>query len=400
MKTLKTLLLALAPAVVLALGSVTLSGCGQSEAARIVAVDDRSVTVETATEGPKTHEVAPDAKITLDGKPAELDDLQPGDKVKVKTNQEGTLEGPQEFAVVIDAKRAEESPAGHEAERTAPADEAITPPQESGLNEPQPADENQPRSDESEPAAPAEEAVPAPQEPALNEPRAEEESQPSSDEAEPAAPADGLVPPPQESGANEPNATEEKESRSGDGAAASIRNDSPRDSQRGMSVVPGDAEKSGIRVRAPFVAVDINIGDDESAADDTPGRMSDVLGMAVKDTKGQQLGTVEDVVVGVKSGQIRYAALAFGGFLGIGDQLVAVPWESLKFQHNEQGDETYFLLDVDEKALGDFPRIESDKWPDHLTWEEKPDSESSPQLAPESKQDEPAEKAKSDPKVR
>jgi len=167
-----------------------------------------------------------------------------------------------------------------------------------------------------------------------------------------------------------------------------------------LLVLAADAERGGIRVRAPFVAVDINIGDKGRAADDTPGRMSDLLGMAVKDTKGQQLGTVEDVVVGTKSGQIRYAALSFGGFLGIGDQLVAVPWESLRFQHEEQGDENYFLLDADRKALGAFPRIESGKWPDHLVLEKKAESEASSRVAPELKQDEPAEKAKSDPDVR
>ena len=167
-----------------------------------------------------------------------------------------------------------------------------------------------------------------------------------------------------------------------------------------LLVLAADAERGGIRVRAPFVAVDINIGDKGRAADDTPGRMSDLLGMAVKDTKGQQLGTVEDVVVGTKSGQIRYAALSFGGFLGIGDQLVAVPWESLRFQHEEQGDENYFLLDADRKALGDFPRIESDKWPDHLVLEKKAESEASSRVAPELKQDEPAEKASSVPDVR
>lgn len=167
-----------------------------------------------------------------------------------------------------------------------------------------------------------------------------------------------------------------------------------------LLVLAADAEKGGIRVRAPFVAVDINVGGKGWAADDTPGRMSDLLGVAVKDAKGQPLGTVKDVVVGTTSGQIRYAALSFGGFLGIGDQLVAVPWESLRFQHDEQGDEKYFLLDADRKTLDGFPRIEPDKWPDHLALEKDEESEASLQVAPELRQDEPTEKAESDPEVR
>lgn len=106
MKTLTTLLLSIVPAAVLTLGSAMLSGCSQSEAARIVAVDGQSVTVETATEGPTTHEVAPDAKITLDGEPAELQDLQPGDEVQVTTHQEGSLEAPKEgMTVAITAEQ-------------------------------------------------------------------------------------------------------------------------------------------------------------------------------------------------------------------------------------------------------------------------------------------------------
>lgn len=206
MKTLTTLLLSIVPAAVLTLGSAMLSGCSQSEAARIVAVDGQSVTVETATEGPTTHEVAPDAKITLDGEPAELQDLQPGDEVQVTTHQEGSLEAPKEVAIVIDARRTEEDPAAGETEPPAPADQAVPPPQESGLNEPQAA----------------------------------EEDLPPSGQAEPAAPADESSPPPQESGLNEPQATENEESRSSDGAAANRPDDAPADVPQGLSMVPRD----------------------------------------------------------------------------------------------------------------------------------------------------------------
>jgi sporulation protein YlmC with PRC-barrel domain len=167
-----------------------------------------------------------------------------------------------------------------------------------------------------------------------------------------------------------------------------------------MLALTAGAERGGVHVRAPFVAVDINIGADGKATDDTPGRMSELLGMTVKNTKGQQLGTVEDIVIGTTSGQIRYAALSFGGFLGIGDQLVAVPWESLRFQHDVQRDEKYFLLDADRKALGDFPRIESNKWPDHLALGKTAESGASSGAVPELKPDKPVEKAKPEPEVR
>lgn len=162
-----------------------------------------------------------------------------------------------------------------------------------------------------------------------------------------------------------------------------------------LLVLAADEDKRDIRVRAPFVAVDISIGDQTRAADDTPGRMTDLLGMAIKDTKGERLGTLADAVIGTKSGRIRYAAISLGGFLGIGDRLVAVPWESLTFQHDQQGDEMYFLLDVDRKTLDGLPRIETDKWPEHLALEKDVQSGPSSRLVPELKQDEPAENAKS-----
>ena len=72
MKTLKTMLCGVVPAAVLALGSAMLSGCSRTEeAGRIVSIQGQRVTLETTQEGLRTHEVASDAKITLDGKHAD-----------------------------------------------------------------------------------------------------------------------------------------------------------------------------------------------------------------------------------------------------------------------------------------------------------------------------------------
>lgn len=149
MKTLKTLLSSILPVAVLALGSGMLSGCSPSEAARVVSVGDRSVTVKTAKEGPPViHEVAPDAKVTLDGKPAELTDLQPGDKVEVVTHPEDEPELPKEVAVAINAKRVGEPSAADKTDPTEPSDQVIARPREPGSNEPRPSEENQPRTNE------------------------------------------------------------------------------------------------------------------------------------------------------------------------------------------------------------------------------------------------------------
>src|SRR5687768_3742813 len=64
----------------------------------------------------------------------------------------------------------------------------------------------------------------------------------------------------------------------------------------------------------------------------TSFRSSELIGMEVRDRTGKDLGKIEDLVVELNSGDIRYAALSFGGFAGFGDKLFAVPWQSMTFK--------------------------------------------------------------------
>ncbi len=68
----------------------------------------------------------------------------------------------------------------------------------------------------------------------------------------------------------------------------------------------------------------------------------------------------------LESGQIAYAVLSFGGFLGIGDKLFAVPWKALELNSAERE----FILDVDKKTLENAPGFDKDNWPDMAdeTW--------------------------------
>ena len=55
-----------------------------------------------------------------------------------------------------------------------------------------------------------------------------------------------------------------------------------------------------------------------------------------------------------------YAVLSFGGFLGMGDKLFAIPFEALKFDTvNEK-----IILDVDKEILENAPGFDKDNWPD------------------------------------
>lgn len=91
-------------------------------------------------------------------------------------------------------------------------------------------------------------------------------------------------------------------------------------------------------------------------------RATNLVGMEVRNAQGENLGSISDLVLDVEKGQIRYAALSFGGILGIGDKLFAVPWNELKLMHDQDRD-GYFVLDVDKEKLKVAPGFDKSKWP-------------------------------------
>jgi hypothetical protein len=56
-----------------------------------------------------------------------------------------------------------------------------------------------------------------------------------------------------------------------------------------------------------------------------------VEGTAVYGTNDEKVGSIERVMIDKTSGRVSYAVLAFGGFLGIGDDHYPLPWASLKY---------------------------------------------------------------------
>lgn len=87
---------------------------------------------------------------------------------------------------------------------------------------------------------------------------------------------------------------------------------------------------------------------------------SDILGDRVRNRGGEDLGTIEEIMLDLEQGRIAYAVLSFGGFLGIGDKLFAVPWTALQTDRTEHE----FVLDVDRETLEKAPGFDKDDWPD------------------------------------
>jgi sporulation protein YlmC with PRC-barrel domain len=64
---------------------------------------------------------------------------------------------------------------------------------------------------------------------------------------------------------------------------------------------------------------------------------SRVKGTSVYNDKGDKIGTVEDIVLDKESNRIMFAALGFGGFLGMGEKYYPVPWSMLDYREDKDG---------------------------------------------------------------
>ena len=80
----------------------------------------------------------------------------------------------------------------------------------------------------------------------------------------------------------------------------------------------------------------------------------------VKNPSDEDLGKIEDIMLDERTGSVAYAVLSFGGFLGMGDKLFAIPWEELRL--DQEG--SRFILNVSEDALKDAPGFDKNDWPD------------------------------------
>jgi sporulation protein YlmC with PRC-barrel domain len=80
----------------------------------------------------------------------------------------------------------------------------------------------------------------------------------------------------------------------------------------------------------------------------------------VKNSKGEDLGDIREIMIDLEHGRVAYAVLSFGGFMGLGDKLFAVPWSSMKLDTRDHK----FVLDVPKERLERANGFDKDNWPD------------------------------------
>ena len=88
---------------------------------------------------------------------------------------------------------------------------------------------------------------------------------------------------------------------------------------------------------------------------------ADVEGTKVYNRQGEALGSIDDLVIDKLSGRVRYAALEFGGFLGMGTDRYPVPWSTLTYDTGKDG----FVVDIDKSTLENAPRYAEDARPEY-----------------------------------
>jgi hypothetical protein len=97
------------------------------------------------------------------------------------------------------------------------------------------------------------------------------------------------------------------------------------------------------------------------ATDETDRLISSdkAVGTAVYNRQGEHLGSVDNLMIDKYSGQVAYAVMSFGGFLGMGESYHPLPWRTLTYDTRKGG----YVVDIDRRRLETAPSYTSSTTP-------------------------------------
>jgi sporulation protein YlmC with PRC-barrel domain len=84
-----------------------------------------------------------------------------------------------------------------------------------------------------------------------------------------------------------------------------------------------------------------------------------VEGTAVYNNAGEKLGSIDDLMIDKRTGQVCYAVLEFGGFLGMGTDRYPIPWNVLKYDTTKSG----YTVPLDKTKLENAPKYRPEEVP-------------------------------------
>ena len=81
-----------------------------------------------------------------------------------------------------------------------------------------------------------------------------------------------------------------------------------------------------------------------------------IKGSKVINVSEEHIGMLEEMMIDPEKGKVAYTVLSFGGFLGIGNKLFAIPWEVLELNRGE------YILRIDKSVLEKMKGFDKEEW--------------------------------------
>src|ERR1700749_2343223 len=108
----------------------------------------------------------------------------------------------------------------------------------------------------------------------------------------------------------------------------------------------------------------------EVAGDETRNMISahKVIGTKVYNRREEHLGSVYGLMLNKLNGQVAYAIMSFGGFLGLGESYHPLPWRMMTYDTRLEA----YVVDLDRSRLEQAPRCTTE--PDWDTYRKQVDA--------------------------
>lgn len=133
------------------------------------------------------------------------------------------------------------------------------------------------------------------------------------------------------------------------------------------SIAQADEAQPGastdVQVGTDKPIVDVETENNRAATTRIARRATDIQSMRIENEAGKSLGNVRDLVIDADQGRVKYVAVSYGGFLGLGSKLFAVPFEAFEYRPATEDDKAVMLLNLDEATLRKAPGFDADNWP-------------------------------------